>query len=697
MDAMTPLPPKPARPVPDSPPADDLRRRVGVFAAAGALRAMHLLAAQGSYPLFDRLIVDAAGYDEWGRRIAEGAGAPMTVFYQDPFYPYLLGVVYRLLGHAPEAIRWLQVLVGAAACVLISETARKTLGRRAGWAAGLLAAAYGLFIFYDGQLVKESWVVFFAALSLLLLVQTAGTRPEGRSVAETRPARWAAAGLAFGMLTLTRGNAFLFLPVLLTFAGRGDGRPSRVRLLCAAAALAGFLLPLVPTAWHNRAAGGDWVLTTYQGGSNFYIGNRPGASGAYEPLSPGRQDPRFEGADAVRLAEADAGRPLLPSEVSRRWMRRAAREIAADPGGWIGTSLRKAGLLLSPYEIPDAEDLYLARRYSWVLDAPLASYGFVLALALFGVWVFRRDRARLAPLSAFTAVGVLSIGAFYVMARYRLLFVPALLVWAGGAAAHLAEPAGRRDLRRFGLAAAAVAFLAVVLHAPRLEGRPGEVAGSSLLNLADVLLDAGRPNDAEPILREALDRRPGDPDALVKSARLRQAQGRPDEARAFLEEALRRRPGDAPALIQLGYGRQSTGDWTGAATYYAAAATADPLSATARNNLATARLYLGLRREAEDGYRQAVRLDPRLPEARYGLGYAALLEGRTAEAEANLREALRLRPDYADAFNALGVSALSRRDFREARRNFEACVRLAPDNPQFRKNLTLADASSDRR
>ena len=62
---------------------------------------------------------------------------------------------------------------------------------------------------------------------------------------------------------------------------------------------------LGPVALRNGAVGGEYLLTTSQGGSNFYIGNNEHANGMYAPLRFGRGDARFERDDAAAIAEQE--------------------------------------------------------------------------------------------------------------------------------------------------------------------------------------------------------------------------------------------------------------------------------------------------------------------------------------------------------------------------------------------------------
>src|SRR5689334_15669568 len=77
---------------------------VVVFALALAVRVLHLWQIRRA-PFLSLLMGDALSYDLWAQRIASGEWLGREVFYQAPLYPYLLGVLYRIVGHDPVAAR----------------------------------------------------------------------------------------------------------------------------------------------------------------------------------------------------------------------------------------------------------------------------------------------------------------------------------------------------------------------------------------------------------------------------------------------------------------------------------------------------------------------------------------------------------------------------------------------------------------
>lgn len=133
-------------------------------------------------------------------------------------------------------------------------------------------------------------------------------------------------------------------------------------------------------------------------------------------------------------------------------------------------------------------------------------------------------------------------------------------------------------------------------------------------NLASVLIDAGRRDEARAQLLAAIRLEPRFALPYYNLGTLLLDEDRPDEAAVQLEHALR----------------------------------LDPENAQARVNLGTALVDLDRLDEAALQYAAAARLDPSLAEARHNLGMILLHQGDAAAAEAQLKRAVRLAPARAD-------------------------------------------------
>jgi len=78
-------------------PKDEWMLFAFVFVFAFVVRLFYLGEMMGT-PLFQVLMADSRVYDKWAQGIAGGDWFGKEVFYQAPFYPYFLGVVYKIFG-----------------------------------------------------------------------------------------------------------------------------------------------------------------------------------------------------------------------------------------------------------------------------------------------------------------------------------------------------------------------------------------------------------------------------------------------------------------------------------------------------------------------------------------------------------------------------------------------------------------------
>ena len=89
------------------------------------------------------------------RKCTAGHWLPDGPFYQDPLFPYVLGVLSGLVGPDVTRLRIALACMGALTPLAVFWAARRGLGRSEGVVAGLAAAVYGPLIFCDGLIEKE--------------------------------------------------------------------------------------------------------------------------------------------------------------------------------------------------------------------------------------------------------------------------------------------------------------------------------------------------------------------------------------------------------------------------------------------------------------------------------------------------------------------------------------------------------------
>lgn len=635
------------KPEPEAPPAarGDRGRLVValvVFGVAFAVRVVHLVQIRRA-PFFTLELGDAAAYDAWARRVAAGDWIGHDVFYQAPLYPYVLGVVYRLIGTSPLTIRLCQACLSAGSCALIADAGYQLFGQGAGLLAGLMLAVYPPAIFLDTLIQKSVLDLFFLNAAIWLLARLL-TAPSRRML-------WWLLGLAIGFLSLTRENAAVLVVPIVLWPWLQRQISVGERAVRSGLLLAGLAVVLAPVAARNWMVGHELVITTTQLGPNLYIGNNERADGTYRPLRPARQKPEFERKDATDIAEHALGRSLTPGEVSSYYTHLVVAFVGGHPASWLRLLGRKFRLVWNAVEISDTEDQYTYADWSWpVALGSVWHFGVLAPLAVVGVWVTAGRWRTLGLLYALAAVYVATVVLFYVFARYRFPIVPFLILFAAAGATHVAAYFRTHGVRQAIGCGAVVAIVAVFCNTP-------VIAVSQLEATTHYNFGVG------------LEAR-GDQEAAL------------DEYRT----AVRMDPGLAVAHNDLGLLLGSRGDLAEAGDELERAVELAP-DAKTYNNLGVVRSRQGRAAEAIGAFERAIGLDPMYLEPHRNLGTLLASSGRFAEAADELRAAVRLAPARADLHNNLGIVLAQEGERSEAAAEFERALALDPNQPQTRRNL----------
>ncbi|MFN0149475.1 MAG: glycosyltransferase family 39 protein [bacterium] len=580
-----------------------MRRRDALllFGAALAIRALYIAQLRG-YDLADILILDPRAYDAEAQRIL--AGEPLrSAFYQAPFYSYFLAAIYKLFGREFLAVRAIQCVLGAATVVFTASLGARLFGRTAGLVAGILALLYGVFPYYEGQIMKTSLTVFLTTL-LLYIVEPIARRT---APAPTRDSavRAGIAGILLGCATLTRENLILFAPaaaLLFYFRARD--------LAASIAFAAGVALAILPVTLHNFRAEGEWILVTSQGGQNFYIGNHEAATGTYTNPMFVRPDPLYERIDfqmeAVRRTEG----ALTAGEASSFWYGQALREMLANPMRAAGLLCKKVIIVFEGVERPDNESLYVLRDAAPVLDVLSLSFAVVAALGFLGMILSRARAGEFLFLHLFALVNVAALALFFVVSRYRVALAPVLMIFAAYALVRTSQWARERAVKPLAGAGAFIAAVLALLSVPTWAGPDPRDYES-----VNHFLNRGRIYSAGNQLVEAAEN-------------YRRAVALADTL-AFMRfeyaDVLRRMERPREALDQL-----------------SAAVRIRPEFPTARNNLGILLAEDGDLASAEREFREAARLAPSWPDPLHNLARVYEITGQTAARDAALAAAERV-------------------------------------------------------
>jgi 4-amino-4-deoxy-L-arabinose transferase-like glycosyltransferase len=569
-----------------------LPRGLALIVAAALLARMAYAWETREAPTVRHLIGDAAGYYEWAQRIAGGDWVGSEGFYQAPLYPYLLGILFAAFGADIWAVRVVQAVWGAAACGFLCLGTWSFFGRRAGLVAGWMLALYGPAIYFDGMVQKASLT---GVLTCALIAAVAGA---GRTVAwHSLPV----VGILAGLLSITRENALVWIAVLLVWAARmtngewriaNDGWSAKRAASAVLGLLLGVGLALFPVAVRNRVVSGEWSVSTFQAGPNFYIGNHRGADGRYQPLVRGHETPVFERRDATDLAQHAMGRPLSQREVSRFWVRKTWSEIRSDWSAWLRLMGLKLLMVLNRYEVADVESLYVYRDSSVVLSvlSRVWHFGVLLPLAAFGMVRTWGERKHLWVLHLMIATMLGAVAAFYVLGRYRYPIAILLMPFAAAGLVRVWDAARETQKRRNAESQRDEAARQQGREARRDQYRDRQGAGKLALIVAAVV-------------------------AVIANAPVQN------------ERRL-----NAMAWMNAGVALAQAGDLPSAERYFGGAVAEHPASAEGHNNLAQALALRGAFTEAIEHYQAVLAIEPELVGVHYNLGVALESTGRKTEA-----------------------------------------------------------------
>jgi 4-amino-4-deoxy-L-arabinose transferase-like glycosyltransferase len=292
-----------------------------------------------------------------------------------------------------------------------------------------------MLMYFEGELLLDSFLVFFDLLLILFLL---------RAKENPRFSRWLICGIILGLSAITRPNILVFVPfvwlwIFLVFRKR---KTFKAVLVYSASFLLGSILIISPVTLRNVIAGGDAVLIASQGGINFYIGNNKNADGVSAIFY--REDWQYR--DFQKMAEKETGKTLKPSEISSFYYRKGLDFYLENPSRAFKLLVKKLYLFWNRFEISNNQNIYFFRQYSslirilplgfWLIG-PLGLAGMILSIpalkrskeACSSRIADRRKRILLPIL--FVISYMATVVMFFVTARFRLPVIPLLIIFSG--------------------------------------------------------------------------------------------------------------------------------------------------------------------------------------------------------------------------------------------------------------------------
>ncbi len=425
-----------------------------IIAVAAVFRFIYFLQLQSNSPAYKLLIHDSALFDELARNVVNNGPILDQPFYISPLYIYFLAIIYKIFGHAPDAVRMVQFALGAGTAVLTFFTAIRFFGKTIGVIAGLLTAVYAPLIFFEGNLLGTAVVTFLLIAGICSLVYAV--------------ADWSGylltflSGLFLSLAVTGRPNLLLLIPVPLIYLYLRRSEFGNRVVGFSALFLLGVAVPLILTGVHNKAAGGQFSLVPTHGGINFYIGNHDDATGVWtapEGIEASVSAINLE--QSREFAEQALGRELTSAEVSRFWYQKAFNFIVKNPLQWLRLLLKKFLLFWSGYDTPLNFDYYFHQQFSSLLKIPLLNLMVYMPLTIFGLIILGSNWRKYWLLYAVIGLVCLSIVMFFMADRYRLVVMPVLIIMAAAGIIHGIKLFTEDGLQKWMFAGLLVALLGV--------------------------------------------------------------------------------------------------------------------------------------------------------------------------------------------------------------------------------------------
>lgn len=577
-----------------------------LFLGALVVRIIYLLEMSGS-PYFGAPFLDELYHINWARDIAAGRWLRHDAFFRAPLYSYLLGIFIKIFGEDYFLIRLAQHLVGAGAVIAVYFLARRIFSQREARIAGILAAVYAPFFYFEGEMLDIFLQFLFYPLILIQALRTLETPSLKNGLF---------LGALLGLSAVARPNILIFVPVLFLFIAIKwyQNRDSLGDVLFRLGAiLAAAICLILPATIHNYIAGRCFVPIASYGGINFHIGNNPKADG-FTASTPQRMYHFGRYQDSVEMfakekAQAQLGQALTAAEVNRYWTSRTLHWILRHPIDWARLTAKKVALFFGNTEIKNNKNIYFVAQYSIILKTFLLFLPFAItgSLGLVGLYLAleRRRDAGAQILALFVLAYTAGVALFFVSDRYRAPIMIALIPAAAYALTTMWDAANEQGRGTLIGAMAALFLLAGFSLPDWFHARPADFS-RDYWSVGNCYLEKGKLELAEKQYRRAVFLDPNYDDALNNLGEALYKKGEVEAALEVFKDLLQRHPDYAAGWNNIGACFEKLNMLEQAVESYRRTLSIYAGHVTARLNLAEVLLKQGRIEEARREYETAL-------------------------------------------------------------------------------------------
>jgi len=615
----------------------DIRRYVPliiIIAAALIIKLGYLFFAFPDQSSVGRLSIDEMYHYNWGSMIASGDILANAPYFRAPLYPFFLGMMLAVSGKSLMFVRLIQLLLGCALAAYTYRLTERFAGRESAFLAAALLVLYPMTTYFEGELLLDFLFTLLAVLTVYFTTDPQRDRP-------------ALTGVFFALAALTRPTILVFLPFIIIhyLYRRRSGSESKRRIRAAVIFIIAAAVIICPVTIINALYSGQFILVSYQGGINFYIGNNSEADGVTSNLPPFGRDWSLD--DAAYEASRETGSEKTIASQSSFWYGKGLRFIADNSGQFMRLFLRKLAFLFSGSEISNNRPLAEAVFDNRLLSRLPIRFSALIAMAIMPLFLVDANRRWMYLLYAGILLYAIVISLFFVSSRFRLPLVPFVAILSGWGLSMLWDTIKRRRIGHrlfFAIVGAGIVFvLSTTAFPSRMFDNPEQalfLRGNQALRRAEYRLAASRF------------------DSLI--------QLRPQFKNAHLNLGI--------AYLKMGMGDRAVEAFRSEIIY-------NPSSAEAYNNLAVMHLLNDNADSARQYARQALDIKPYYTEAAVNF-LRAVDESAVDENLERFRRTIRVANDRKPAYlfeEALYFTNRGRID--EAIANHLKIVQLYDDRP----------------
>jgi len=652
-----------------------------ILGLALSLRIWYFIELRQS-PYFGYPIIDSLHVQRQAESMHEGIYPYDRAFFKAPLYPHLIGLFYYLFGVRYSPLHLLHLVLGAVNCVLLYLLASRFLPQWAAVSAGVVAALYRPFIFFEGELLTPVLLTFFN-LFFVLWLDLAWKNRNKRHVFFS--------GVIAGFSAITRSTGLLFallvvlFSVIYRFTTRKKRSQRQYTSRLAARFILGMIIIVAPVTIANYYLEGDLVLVSSNGGINFYTGNNKNTDGT-TPVLPGVQWERL-------VRQQREWGLIQSSDISRAWGEKGLYFIQEHPGKAAHLWIRKLLLFLKNQELRNNKGMEFVKRFSAVLRLPLPGFGLIMPLAVLGLAITFRHWRKFWPLYLVPTTVLLVNIIFFTCARYRVTAAPFLICFALQGVLHLSTLIRAGSRRAIGRACLPVILLLVFAFQPWWPALKSYTY-RDYFNLGNVYWQRGDHGQARECYQTAITMEPDDPDIYVGLALAFEQENDILNARGTYIQGLSLARDHPDMLINLGSLLVRIGLYAEAGDYLLQALNLQPDNPLIHFNMATCMESMGKYSGAVQSYKKALELGGPVPDILNNLGYLYIKMGiNHKEAVHMLEEAVKLKPGDGLIRDSLGWGYFKMGKLDESRNELEKARKLEPENLTVRLHLATVYAA----